>query len=87
MTKKRVDDDSEKNNHKNFTDDDLNVENNKINRQCNHCKIKRGRNQCSHSKSYFCENCELKVNGESIFEFFDNFKSDIYTCRIVHPIK
>ena len=26
MTKKRVDDDSEKNNHKNFTDNDLNVD-------------------------------------------------------------
>ena len=52
--------------------------------RCENCKSKNAKNLCKKCTNYFCESCELKVNDDSILEFFNSNKVENYICSMVH---
>ena len=83
----RVDDDAKDSIGNDAMNDDSNAKDNEMNFGCAHCQSDNIRNKCHQCKNYFCDKCELKVNDESILEFFQSYKFEKYTCSTVHLSK
>ena len=62
----------------------LRAENDGNKLRCENCKSKNAKNLCKKCTNYFCESCELKVNDDSILEFFNSNKVENYICSMVH---
>ena len=52
--------------------------------KCDNCQSDNAKSHCKKCNKFFCDKCELKVNNESILEFFISQKYENYTCSTVH---
>ena len=71
----------------NMNEDDANDMDNEINVanvKCTKCEIEKAKNECEQCGKYFCSTCEIKVNGESVLEFFKDNNFLNCTCNTVH---
>jgi hypothetical protein len=41
--------------------------------ECANCKCDKAKNRCDQCRKYFCTECELKMHGESVLEFFKSY--------------
>ena len=52
--------------------------------ECGKCKSEQAKNKCDKCQKHYCSECEYKLNGESVIEFWKSKNFTNYTCLTAH---